>query len=238
MPVTAVRSDKERWRSERASVLRSRLSTQLRRGAALLALLAGVTASTHAQTQSRPAIHDLQAWFLLLGLIPLGEKHLLHAEVQPRWTDDVSRFDQMPLRVGVGRRVGRRPTVWAGYGYLPRFLEGDGGVLHEQRIWEQVSISLPRAGRWAPMLRIRREQRFAEQWDDTSHRIRALGRLVRPVGTTLWSIAISDEYIRRLAPALSVEMGYLWQAFPSSATRPRRHNHAAMVWLMYTPPVR
>jgi len=93
MPVTAVRSDKERWRSERASVLRSRLSTQLRRGAALLALLAGVTASTHAQTQSRPAIHDLQAWFLLLGLIPLGEKHLLHAEVQPRWTDDVSRFD-------------------------------------------------------------------------------------------------------------------------------------------------
>ena len=171
MPVTAVRSDKQRRRSERASVLRSWLGTKLRRGAALLALVAGVTASAHAQTQSRPGIHDLQTWLLVLGFIPLGEQHLLHAEVQPRWTDDVSRFDQMPLRVGVGRRVGRRATVWAGYGYLPRFLEGDGGVLHEQRIWEQVMIPLPHAGRWAPMLRIRPEQRFVEQWGDTSHRI-------------------------------------------------------------------
>jgi hypothetical protein len=197
---------------------------------------------------------------LLLGQIPVGDAWIVHAEAQPRWNEDVSQRDQLLLRGALGRRLGPRLSVWGGYGYIPRWASGD--LLHEQRLWQQVSATLPPVGRWMPSLRLRQEQRFLEQWGDTSHRFRALGRLVRPIGASPWSVAVWDEYfvtlddtsrgpaqgfdqnrlfltaLRRLSPSITFEGGYLWQVVPANQARGTRHGHSVFTWLNWTPPVR
>lgn len=205
-------------------------------------------------------MHDVQAWLLLLGQIPVGDQWIVHAEAQPRWNDDISQRDQVIVRGGLGRRLGRRASVWGGYAYIPRWSSGD--VLHEQRIWQQFSATLPRVGRWTPSLRLRQEQRFLDQWGDSSHRFRALGRLVRPIGNSPWSVAVWDEYfvtlddtvrgpaqgfdqnrlfltaLRKLSPSVTFEAGYLWQVVPANQVRGTRHGHSVFTWLTWAPPVK
>lgn len=228
-------------------------------GAALLALLASLPVQVAAQQEQaeQPAVNDTQAWLLLLAQLPLGEAWIVHAEVQPRWNDDISQRDQVLLRGALGRRLGPRVSVWAGYGYIPRWSEGE--RLDEQRTWQQLSATFPRMGRWAPSIRIRPEQRYLDEWGDTSHRLRALGRLVRPIGTGPWSFALWDEYfvtvdetvggpargfdqnrlfaglLRPLSAAVSFEAGYLWQLQPATSSRGTRHGHTVLVWMTYAP---
>ncbi|HTV02259.1 MAG TPA: DUF2490 domain-containing protein, partial [Luteitalea sp.] len=214
-----------------------------------------------ASGQDVAVAHDTQAWVQFVGHIPIGSAWLVHAEAQPRWNDDVSRKDQLILRGALGRRLGRRTTVWAGHAYIPRW-QGSGEVAHEQRTWQQLSVNLPAAGRWTPSIRLRPEQRFLDGWADSSHRFRAMVRAVRPIGASAWSIAASNEYfqtldrtasgpgrgfdqnrvfggfIRRFSPASTVEAGYLWQLVPRTSAAPRRHNHTAFVWFNYAPPVK
>jgi hypothetical protein len=194
---------------------------------------------------------------LLLAQVPVRPAWLVHAEVQPRWNDDISQKDQLLLRGAIGRRLGPRVSVWAGYGYFPRWT--DDGRLDEQRTWQQLSASFPRMGKWAPSIRVRPEQRYLDSWGDTSHRLRALGRLVRPIGASPWSLAVWDEYfvtlddtangpargfdqnrlfgtvVRTLSAAVSVEAGYMWQLQPSTPTRGTRHGHTLFTWVTYAP---
>jgi Protein of unknown function (DUF2490) len=222
--------------------------------AALLALVGWLPVHAHAQ---RPAVNDLQAWLLLLGQLPVGDAWIVHAEVQPRWNDDISQRDQLLLRTALGRRLGPRVSVWAGYGYIPRW--SDGERFDEQRTWQQLSATFPRIGTWAPSIRIRPEQRYLDEWGDTSHRLRALGRLVRPLGASPWSLALWDEYfvtvdetpggpaqgfdqnrlfatvLRKLSADVTLEAGYMWQVQPSTASRGTRHGHTLFAWLTYAP---
>jgi hypothetical protein len=204
-----------------------------------------------------PATHDTQAWLLLVAQLPIGEDWIAHAEVQPRWNDDISQKDQVILRGAVGRRLGPRVTAWAGYAYVPRWTAD--ATLNEQRSWQQVNVGLPALERWTPSIRIRQEQRYLDAWGDTSHRFRALGRLVRPIGTSGWSAAVWDEWfltlddtvdgpaqgfdqnrlyltaLRKLSPALTFEGGYVWQHVPGMATRAARQGHTLFVWFNYAP---
>ena len=158
-------------------------------------------------------------------------------------------------------RVGTRATVWAGYGYMPKW-QAAGDLAHEQRSWQQLSLTLPAVGKWRPSLRVRPEQRFVDAWADRSHRVRAMARIVRPVGVTRWSLAWSNEYFvtldgtvdgpargfdqnrvfggmnYRFSRASTVEGGYLWQLLPSTASAARRHNHTMFVWFNSAPPAR
>jgi hypothetical protein len=205
-------------------------------------------AASLAQVQS-----DTQQWTLLLATLRPTADWRLHLELQPRFGDDVSALDQMLTRWAVGRQISPRASVWGGHAWVANIRAT--GNIHEQRLWQQVSVALPSAGAWTPSLRIRLEQRFVEQWADSSHRVRALGRLVRPLdGEGRWSLAVWDELFvtldetqagppqgvdrnrlfggvrRRLAPQASVELGYLWQA-ARPRVGPRQDAHAAFVWL-------
>lgn len=231
------------------------MTSVVRGCAAMLALLACVPSWVHAQP---PASHDVQAWLLLLAQQPVGREWIVHGEVQPRWRDDLRDRDQLLLRGALGRRLGTRATAWAGYAYVPRWRGTT--TLHEQRTWQQVNVALPGRVRWVPSIRLRQEQRYLEQWGDASHRFRALGRLVRPIGGSRWSLAIWDEWFvtlddteagprrgydqnrlyltgaRRLSTAVAFEGGYQWQHVPAGPGGATRHGHTLFAWVTYAPP--
>ena len=222
--------------------------------AAAIALVAGLPMLAAADP---PPTQDAQAWLLLVAQFPIGKKWIAHAEVQPRWNDDISQKDQVILRGAIGRRLGPRVTAWAGYAYVPRWTAD--ATLNEQRSWQQINVGLPTFERWTPSIRVRQEQRYLDAWGDTSHRFRALGRLVRPIGASKWAAAVWDEWfltlddtvggpkqgfdqnrlyltaLRKLSPAVTFEGGYVWQHVPGTPTRATREGHTLFVWFNYAP---
>jgi hypothetical protein len=199
------------------------------------------------------ATHDAQLWTQVILTAPIAPQWLVHLEAQPRWSDDVSELNHAIARGAVGRRVAPGVSMWGGYAWIPRTLGP--GTRHEQRIWQQVSASLPVVRRWAPSMRLRTEQRFLDGWEDSSHRLRIMGRLVRPLDAAgTWNVATWNEgmitlddtvggpwqgfdqnrlfagLMRRMSSAATIEGGYLWHTTkpPTSA---RAHAHVGFVWL-------
>lgn len=193
---------------------------------------------------------DAQLWSQALAIGQLSTDWRAHLELQPRVFDDMSELGLTIVRTAVGRRLTPRFTAWIGHAWVPRSL----GPLtrHEQRIWQQLSVTLPQAGRWAPSARIRLEQRWLDQWSDSSHRLRMMVRAQRPLGAPgPWSVALYDELmvtlddtapgpsrgfdcnrlyggvVRRLTPALSVELGYIWENSTLPGP-PQRNDHVTI----------
>lgn len=216
----------------------------------LVALALHLALPVHAAAQST---HDSQVWTLLLATVRPTDDWRVHLEFQPRFRDNLQSLDQSLARWAVGRQITPRVSIWAGHAWVAN--RRASGTVHEQRIWQQLSATLPAAGQWTPSLRFRLEQRFVDQWADSSHRVRALARVVRPIDDEQrWAVALWNEVFvtlddtapgpadgldrnrvfggvrRRLSPSASVEGGYLWQA-----AKPRggaqQHAHAAFLWL-------
>ena len=196
---------------------------------------------------------DAQQWTLLLATVRPTDAWRLHLELQPRIGDDITAVDQVLTRWAVGRQMTSRASVWAGHAWVANVRSR--GNIHEQRLWQQLSVALPSVGDWSPSLRLRIEQRFVEQWANSSHRVRALSRFARPLdGEGRWSIALWNEVFvtlddtqagpadgfdrnrlfggvrRQVTPSIDLEMGYLWQA-ARPRVGPHQHAHAAFVWL-------
>ena len=225
----------------------------LKLGCLLGAVLAGATS---ASAQPNP---DHQVWVQGLALGQLSENWRSHIEVQPRWFDDSSELGLTIVRTAIGRRLTPRVTAWLGHAWVPRTF-GE-GVRHEQRIWQQVSITGPVLGAWSTSGRLRVEQRWLDPWDGVSHRVRMLARAQRPVGATKrWGVWAYDELMvtlddtprgpasgfdrnrlaggvsRRLSPVVSGDAGYLWERGVFGAGR--RNDHIAIVVLNLSPPRR
>lgn len=132
-----------------------------------------------------------QLWLQGVAIVPLSENWRLHLEEQPRWDDDVTKTYQVITRAAIGRRLNSHVSVWTGYAWVAK--PGVTQVRHEQRIWQQVSVAIPTAGRWAPSLRLRTEQRWQSGWADSSHRVRIMGRGVRPIAAGTWSAIVWGE---------------------------------------------
>ena len=170
--------------------------------------------------------------------------------------NDASELGLTIVRTAVGRRVAPRVTVWLGHAWVPRTLGA--GVRHEQRIWQQLSLTAPAVGRWAPSARLRLEQRWLEPWQGPSHRLRVLNRAQRPLGGTPWALFAYDEamftldrtqrgpsrgfdrnrlaagLVRRVSPTVSTDVGYIWE----NAVVPggRRNDHVIVAVLNLSMP--
>jgi hypothetical protein len=200
---------------------------------------------------------DAQFWMQTLATIRLSENWRLHLEEWPRFSDDEGGAFQIITRTALGRRVGQRATLWGGYAWVAK--PPGPGVTHEHRIWQQLSAVFPDRARWVPSIRVRLEQRFQDGWADASHRLRTMGRFVRPVAADRrWSLAAWDELmvtldgteggpsqgydqnrlfgglLRQFSPAVGLEFGYMWQTTNPPAS-PATHAHVAFVWLNLTP---
>jgi hypothetical protein len=227
------------------------------RVASTLLVLLGLAAPRVVFAQNAPAVHDTQLWTQVVATVSLSDKWLTHHEAQSRWSEDLDAHDQLIIRNALGRRLSRRVTLWGGHAWTPRTLES--GWAHEQRIWQQLSATFPAAGAWTPSIRIRQEQRFLDSWGDASHRLRMMGRAVRPVDSEkLWSIVAWNEImftlddtqngpaqgfdqnrvfagvLRKLSNHAGLESGYLWRTSDPAGSAPRKHDHVLFAWLNLT----
>jgi hypothetical protein len=207
---------------------------------ALAIALAGMASVASAQTDG-----DRHLWVQAVAVGASGPWRA-HVEVQPRWFEDVTAPFQMLVRTAAGRQVSPSVSIWAGHGWIAK--PPGPGVKHEQRLWQQVSASLPKAGTWTLSVRWRQEQRWQDGWDGASHRTRLMLRAVRPLARPRWSAVLWDEGMvawnatgagpvkgfdqnrlfggvsRRLSPHLTVEGGYLWFALrPAPGVRVDSH---------------
>ncbi len=209
---------------------------------------------------ARPAMaqqdtFDVQLWTQAITTLNVSDNGRVHLEFQPRWDDNVSRSFQILTRTAGGRRLTNWITVWGGHAWVAK--PPGPGVQHEQRIWEQASITLPTRGRWAPALRIRQEQRWQGEWADNSHRLRMMARVVRPFGGSRWSLATWNEtmvtfdrtaggpvqgfdqnrlfggVLHRMTPRETLEAGTMWVAV-RQAGRGNTHALVPFVWLNLT----
>ncbi|MES1255696.1 MAG: DUF2490 domain-containing protein [Acidobacteriota bacterium] len=202
---------------------------------------------------------DGQAWVQFLALGALGDRWRTHVEVQPRFMEDASELGLTIVRGAVGRVVGPRTTIWGGYAWVPRTLGT--GIRHEQRTWQQVQIApAATAAGWTASLRFRLEQRWLTPWDGASHRLRLLGRGQRPIDKSRrWSLYAYDEVMltmddtqqgpsrgfdrnrlssglsRRFSPALSTDVGYLWE-HAVAADGGRRDDHVLVAVITLSAP--
>lgn len=197
----------------------------------------------------RPAFaqdtQDGQLWMQALAIGQLSPSWRTHLELQARVFENSSELGLTIVRMALGRQITPRISVWGGYAWVPRSLGPF--TSHEQRLWQQVSATLPRAWRWAPSARIRLEQRWLGQWIDTVHRLRLMARAQRPIGEGgPWHVAIYNEAMitldtttqgpfrgydrnrlfgglgRRLSPTFTAEFGYMWEN--STIRGPRQRN--------------
>jgi hypothetical protein len=200
---------------------------------------------------------DSQLWLQVVATLRLSENWRVHLEEQPRWYENWSEPYQIITRGALGRHVGPRVTLWGGYAWIAK-PPGE-GVQHEQRIWEQLSATFPTAARWTPSMRLRIERRFQDSWSDSSHRIRMMGRGVRPLDAKgRWSLVGWNELmltlddtqsgpaqgvdqnrlfvgtLRQFNPKVGLEFGYLWVTSEPPASA-RTHANNLFVWLNLTP---
>jgi hypothetical protein len=200
---------------------------------------------------------DQQLWLQVLATVRVSENWRLHLEEWPRFSSDQGGAFQVITRTAIGRRFSPWVTLWGGYAWIAK--PPGPGVTHEQRIWQQLSATMPETGRWTPSLRVRLEQRFQDTWSDSSHRLRLMGRGVRPLDARRrWNIAAWNELLltlddttvgprqgidqnrlfggvlRQFSPQVGLEAGYMWVT-ADPPTSPRTHSHNVSVWLNLSP---
>lgn len=179
-----------------------------------------------------------------------------YMEVQGRYRDGLSDFDQLILRPAVGYDITNRSSLWAGYGYTPGYPE-TGGVFTENRAWQQYLWNGPALG-GVVQSRTRVEQRSIEGNDALSWRFRQFGRITKPVSpraglaVVVWNelfVHVNDTSRTpagvdqnrlfvgvgiSLAPSARLEVGYVNQAIRGGPAAAHRMNHAVLGFLNLT----
>jgi hypothetical protein len=216
--------------------------------AASAALLASFPAAARAQ--------DVQSWNAVLVQGPVDGKLLIWAELQPRFTADVSRLGQLIVRTGLGVRLKGDIDLHAGY-HFQHNNPAPGVTSDEHRFWQQVTVPVIRRRNGVVLVsRWRLEQRTFEGAKDMGWRGRMFWRLQAPLkgrgtaGPLVWSetfVAFDSTdwgaragfdqqrsfigWLQPLSPRLNLEAGYLNQ----QVNRPGRdaNNHVLNVTFNY-----
>ncbi|MGE0044105.1 MAG: DUF2490 domain-containing protein, partial [Vicinamibacterales bacterium] len=155
------------------------------------ALVAALVLGRAAPAAADDHTAEVQLWSPTTIVRTVSEKWFVQAETQVRLTENLGKVANSFLRPAVGIRLGGHATLHLGYAWVPYFSPRK----DEQRIWEQVSWSVP-AGRWTLAPRLRLEQRWLPGAASTTWRLRGQFRashaLTRSGG---WRVTMADEVL-------------------------------------------
>lgn len=217
---------------------------------AIVLLAIALPTMSHAQDQ------DLQQWTLLAAQGKIADRVVLYTEIQPRFTDDVSRRGQLLLRSAVGYQITPDVTAFIGYAYVRTDGLGRQGT-DEHRVFQQLSFPIfKNANGFTVAARTRLEQRTVVGAADLGWRLRQQLRAQGPIqpggkiqaiawtepfynfDTTDWGQRRGFDQVRTfiglgvpITKGLTAEPGYLNQTvFRQGADRV---NHVANLTLFY-----
>lgn len=164
----------------------------MRRVAIALLASSGLPAAAHGQEQ------DLQQWTLLAAQGEVADRVVVYAEVQPRFTNEVSRLGQLLIRPAIGYRINDDFTALVGYAYVRTDPLG-GRATDEHRFFQQLNSTLYRGGGGLTITgRTRLEQRTVVGAEETGWRFRQVIRAQAPVkdvrGGKLQAIAWTEPF--------------------------------------------
>lgn len=171
-------------------------------------------------------------------------------------------LDQSLIRPGLGYALTDQSTVWIGYARATNYLDGQGGEIAEDRMWEQYmwSGSTPFG---AFTFRPRLEQRWQANGSDMGSRFRQFLKFSWPIsflpaGTdfVVWDEVFVNLYDTdwgpriqshlgfdqnrgfvglgyRFSPEIKTEVGYMNQYIQTHSAANDRLNHILSVWLFF-----
>lgn len=201
---------------------------------------------------------DGRAWFTVnaIGSLPAKDWHW-YAEIQPRFREEASEFDQVIIRPAVFYNTSKQSSIWAGYAHVVTDPAGRSSF-DEHRVWQQFLHNFQPIGAVSIQSRTRLEQRFIENADDTGYKIRQMIRLTMPskLHDQLTWVAY-DEYFLNLNetdygarrgfdqnrafvgvnwtfnPSVKLEVGYLNQYINAKNTNSMNHVVSTMINLFF-----
>ncbi|MCA9475703.1 MAG: DUF2490 domain-containing protein [Nitrospira sp.] len=109
------------------------------------------------QTAAEPnPIQDFRLWTPVYLTAPLGKRIKAYMEVNPRFSDDASKLDQLILRPALGYQLTSSLSVWQGYAWVTNY---EPGFSQEHRIFQQLIYA-----HTFPTLKILSRSRLEERW--------------------------------------------------------------------------
>lgn len=150
----------------------------------LLVLLAG----------SPSEADDLQLWTAATASHRFGDRVDASLQLQTRFIDDISTLGTVIVRPNVGYRLSKHGTASLGYDYVGKPQSSDDV---EQRVWQQLGLTYD-ADAFGLANRLRIEQRFIDNVNGVTVRLRNRVRLTRPLADSEWRLIASDEIFANL----------------------------------------
>lgn len=179
---------------------------------------------------------DLQQWSSFAVKHQIDEEFSAGLLSQLRFSDDISRLDVVLLRPDIEYKIAKPVRVALGYDY---FDESPSGGQSENRIWQQLRLRY-HSGDLLLQNRIRLEERFIEDTDGPTLRLRYRLKIKHPLENPSWQLVSSNETFFNLnhqdngpdngfdqnrlfagigitlGEHLQMETGYLWKLKASS----------------------
>lgn len=150
-----------------------------------------------------PAAGAFQIWSAVFAEHSLTPRLFVYGEVQNRLNaSDLSQH--LLVRPALGYKIGESHSIWAGYGWTPRFENAD--LTDEHRFWQQ-SLASYVWPQWRLSFRFRLEERFIEGTTKMAWRWRELFRTSwHPDGD--WGVVLWDEFFFSLSANEAVVRGF------------------------------
>ncbi len=143
---------------------------------------------------SQAAADDFQLWTAISANGPVKEdgRFLVWFDGHARFRNDAGDLGVSILRPGLGWRLNRDLSLWAGYARVVSRQDNRADV-EENRLWQQATYHVAETLGGAVTGRTRLEQRFINGGGDTGWRVRQSLRYSQPFKGTPYSAVVSNE---------------------------------------------
>ena len=191
---------------------------------------------------------DDRVWLTYQADYNLSPQIKAMIQIQPYWRNEGSHRDQITIRPGLYYQISNSVYIGGGYAYNLGFNNSNQHT-HEQRLWEDIGVTLLENSSYKIQERTRFEHRQFEHQGEMSTGLRQLVKMSFQL-SPIYSAIISDEAYfnlnktaqvqsgfdqnrlflgigRKVFGATSIELGYLNQYVAISS--PDRMNHVIAI---------